>query len=536
MLILRDIKVSLKLASMIFVAILGFLVLLFTASQTLESNLLHEKEQRLSAVVHAIMTQLSYLDQTLPEKEAEKQAKALIRSMRFDESNYVFVLDTSRTILLNPGVPGSEGQQMGHSRNNPKDEHWFRMIDVSRDQDGGVVRYPFKDAAGKINDKLSYVKLYSPWGWVLGSGMLVENIDEQVHSQLLRMGGYTLLIIVVMTILSSIISRSMIIPLENIREAMLKLVKGDLTVKVPIMGKDEIGMVARCINDSINSVHTALNESVSSAKLLAEAANRIATSADSNNQAVSMQRDRLTQIATAMNQMSTTVAEVANHAESMAKDTLEATNEAELGDKDVSFSIDSISVLSKELELATNQVNKLKEGVMEIGDVTTVISSISEQTNLLALNAAIEAARAGEQGRGFAVVADEVRNLASRTNESTEEIQHTINRLQQLAINTSETMQKSQDLAGDSVERAEGSGNDLKQIVEHIQHISDKSAQVATAAEEQSAVAEDINQNISGINDAAMDMSDSTKDLATESENLASMSQQLDMQLTQFKL
>jgi methyl-accepting chemotaxis protein len=535
MLMLRNMRVSVKLATLIFVAIIGFIVLLIIANKTLERNLLNEKEQRLSAIVHSAISQITYLDQTLPQKEAQERAKTVLTSIRFDGNNYLFTLDTSRKVVAHPIKPQLVGKQMGNP-NNPADKRWFDFVETGQKPDGGFVFYALELPNGNIADKVSYIGQYAPWGWVIGSGMLIEEIDEEIYGQLIKMGLSTLGIVIVMVLLGSIISRAIIIPLDKIKNTMQYVVDGDLTVEIPIMGKDEIGLLAQRINESIGSVRTALYESVNSAKQLDEAANRIATSAEDTSQAVSSQRDQLSQIATAMNEMSATVAEVANHAESTAKDTIEASQEAGLGNQDVSSNVDSIKSLSKELEVASDRVNRLKEGVMQIGEVTAVISGISEQTNLLALNAAIEAARAGEQGRGFAVVADEVRSLASRTNQSTEEIQSTINQLQQLAVGTADAMQKSQDLAYTSVQCAEGCGTDLKLIVDHIQHVSDKSAQIATAAEEQSAVAEEMNRNISGINDSALDMSSSATSLARESENLANMSRQLDENLRHFKL
>lgn len=536
MLKLENIKVSYKLTAIIAVAIVGLLSLLFIATSALRSNLVVEREARLNAVIDTLLSQISHLQKTLPEDEAKSQAKILINNTRFDSNNYLFAIDESRYTIAHPIRTDLVGKQMGSPGKDTQGEFWFTMVELGKNGQQGTLRYPWQTNSGTPAEKLSAVHGFAPWHWIIGSGMLINDIEEAINKQILKMGGATLAVVFVMATLGVVISRAIIMPLESIKEVMKKVASGDLTAQVPVMGEDEIGIVACRINDSVSAVRLALTESVTSANLLAEAAIRIASSAEETSQAVTSQRDQLSQLATAMNEMSATVADVAGHAEETARDTLDASKEAGLGDKDVHSSVDSIKALSKELEVATEQVHKLKEGVMQISEVTTVISGISEQTNLLALNAAIEAARAGEQGRGFAVVADEVRNLASRTHHSTDQIQTTINRLQQLAVSTSNAMQKSQDLAYNSVERAENAGSDLSLIVSHIQHVSDKAIQIATAAEEQSAVAEEMNRNVSGINDSALEMSQSANYLAEESETLAALSRQLDERMKSFKL
>ncbi len=350
------------------------------------------------------------------------------------------------------------------------------------------------------------------------------------------MGGATLLVILLMGLLGLAISRSIVNPLAEINKAMARVAAGDLVVSIPVLGRDELGAVASSTNQGLDAIRRALLEASLGARNVADAALRIAASAEQTNQAVNSQRDQLAQLATAMNEMSATIADVAGHAENTARDTQDATSEAGLGNQDVHASVHGIQALATEVDQATSQVNQLKEGVMQISEVTAVIRAISEQTNLLALNAAIEAARAGEQGRGFAVVADEVRQLASRTRHSTEEIQSTITQLQQRAVTAANAMDASRKLAESSVNQSEKAGQDLSLIVNHIQHVSDMATQIATAAEQQSMVAEDMNRNVSGINDSALEMSQAASQLAQESELLAGLSRSLDERLAVFKL
>ncbi|MBL0646728.1 methyl-accepting chemotaxis protein [Aeromonas caviae] len=526
---LGDIAVSRKLMLLLSLALVGFIALLLISASALHRNLMSEREARLQAVLDLAMSRIQALAATLPPE----QAKAMLDSMRFDGDNYLFVLDEDRRVVVHPAKPELVGQQMG---NNPAESHWQHMVDLGKGGHQGRLEYQWVSPSGEAAQKMSLVTGYQPWGWILGSGVLLQDIEATMWSQYEWMGGATLLVILLMGLLGLAISRSIVNPLAEINKAMARVAAGDLVVSIPVLGRDELGAVASSTNQGLDAIRRALLEASQGARNVADAALRIAASAEQTNQAVNSQRDQLAQLATAMNEMSATIADVAGHAENTARDTQDATSEAGLGNQDVHASVHGIQALATEVDQATSQVNQLKEGVMQISEVTAVISAISEQTNLLALNAAIEAARAGEQGRGFAVVADEVRQLASRTRHSTEEIQSTITQLQQRAVTAANAMDASRKLAESSVNQSEKAGQDLSLIVNHIQHVSDMATQIATAAEQQSMVAEDMNRNVSGINDSALEMSQAASQLAQESELLAGLSRSLDERLAVFKL
>ncbi|ULH01702.1 methyl-accepting chemotaxis protein [Aeromonas caviae] len=530
---LGDIAVSRKLMLLLSLALVGFIALLLISASALHRNLMSEREARLQAVLDLAMSRIQALAATLPPEQAKAQAKAMLDSMRFDGDNYLFVLDEDRRVVVHPAKPELVGQQMG---NNPAESHWQHMVDLGKGGHQGRLEYQWVSPSGEAAQKMSLVTGYQPWGWILGSGVLLQDIEATMWSQYEWMGGATLLVILLMGLLGLAISRSIVNPLAEINKAMARVAAGDLVVSIPVLGRDELGAVASSTNQGLDAIRRALLEASQGARNVADAALRIAASAEQTNQAVNSQRDQLAQLATAMNEMSATIADVAGHAENTARDTQDATSEAGLGNQDVHASVHGIQALATEVDQATSQVNLLKEGVMQISEVTAVISAISEQTNLLALNAAIEAARAGEQGRGFAVVADEVRQLASRTRHSTEEIQSTITQLQQRAVTAANAMDASRKLAESSVNQSEKAGQDLSLIVNHIQHVSDMATQIATAAEQQSMVAEDMNRNVSGINDSALEMSQAASQLAQESELLAGLSRSLDERLAVFKL
>ena len=530
---LGDIAVSRKLMLLLSLALVGFIALLLISASALHRNLMSEREARLQAVLDLAMSRIQALAATLPPEQAKAQAKAMLDSMRFDGDNYLFVLDEDRRVVVHPAKPELVGQQMG---NNPAESHWQHMVDLGKGGHQGRLEYQWVSPSGEAAQKMSLVTGYQPWGWILGSGVLLQDIEATMWSQYEWMGGATLLVILLMGLLGLAISRSIVNPLAEINKAMARVAAGDLVVSIPVLGRDELGAVASSTNQGLDAIRRALLEASQGARNVADAALRIAASAEQTNQAVNSQRDQLAQLATAMNEMSATIADVAGHAENTARDTQDAASEAGLGNQDVHASVHGIQALATEVDQATSQVNQLKEGVMQISEVTAVISAISEQTNLLALNAAIEAARAGEQGRGFAVVADEVRQLASRTRHSTEEIQSTITQLQQRAVTAANAMDASRKLAESSVNQSEKAGQDLSLIVNHIQHVSDMATQIATAAEQQSMVAEDMNRNVSGINDSALEMSQAASQLAQESELLAGLSRSLDERLAVFKL
>ena len=323
---------------------------------------------------------------------------------------------------------------------------------------------------------------------------------------------------------------------RGVEQAARKLADGDLGVRVNYTSRDELSRVADAFNQMAQKFHDAINEVRDSVSQLASAAEETSAVTTQTNAGINQQLTETSQVATAMNQMSATVQEVARNAVEAATAAREADDTFGEGKQVVDRVISAIGELAGEVESAANVIQQLEVESRNIGSVLDVIKSIAEQTNLLALNAAIEAARAGEQGRGFAVVADEVRTLAGRTQESTQEIEEMISRLQSGTDNAVKVMASGKEMTQVGVEQAAAAGEALQTINAAVERISSMNTQIASAAEEQSSVTEEINRSIVSINEVAEQSSVGAQQTAEASDDLAKLAEQLKALVERFKV
>ncbi|MDD8057846.1 MULTISPECIES: methyl-accepting chemotaxis protein [Shewanella] len=334
-----------------------------------------------------------------------------------------------------------------------------------------------------------------------------------------------------------VLYRAIINPLRKLDESMRNVASGakDLTVKLDDSGNTEIATVATSFNAFVQQIHDLITDFNDNSQQLGTASVQLTTS--SNETLAGMQRlqSETEQVATAMNQMQATVIEVANNAELAAQAAKDSDTQAVQGDKVVQLTITSIEQLANGVEQAASALHQLEKDTDNIGSILEVIRSISDQTNLLALNAAIEAARAGEHGRGFAVVADEVRTLSKRTQDSTNQIQQMISQLQAGVKDAVSVMDSSRQQALNSTEQAALAGEALSSITHSVATIANMATQIATAAEEQTAVTDEINRNIVNISDEAGLTATNAQQSYQASVQVDELSQQLRRQIGQFK-
>ncbi|MBU2293982.1 MAG: MCP four helix bundle domain-containing protein [Gammaproteobacteria bacterium] len=381
-----------------------------------------------------------------------------------------------------------------------------------------------------------------------GANELLDGLLQQAEQQNQRSnesyvnGRSRQLIIITLGLLVSFITAWLIVTNLRRRVSILQDKLGNaaenlsLNTRIELPGEDELSQIANSFNRFIAKVHSTMEQLAGNSRQLSAMAREVAERARLTQSNCTSQSDRTVQVATAIHELGSTVNEIAGNAENAAHVAREASRHASDGREVVAQAHQQIDTLSGELEQASNVVEALAGQINGISSTLNTIRSISEQTNLLALNAAIEAARAGEQGRGFAVVADEVRTLASRSGASTEEIQQVINRLQAESRAAVDVMSRGRQQSERVVEYAGKASAALEQINGHITQISDQNIQVATATEEQSCVVEEINRNVEEINNLTQETTRIADQLNQSSTSLQDLSTQLDELVGHFKL
>lgn len=327
-------------------------------------------------------------------------------------------------------------------------------------------------------------------------------------------------------------------PLLGLQEALQNISTGDgdLTLRLPVHGNDEIAHISRAFNVFIGNINKIISQVLQTATGLGQSAAELRSQSLQALSRGQNQSEQTLLVVTSMNEMITTITEISRNAAGAADSADAANNETHLGSKILQGSTNTINTLATEMNNMSQVIGSLADRTQSIGSILDVIRNISEQTNLLALNAAIEAARAGEAGRGFAVVADEVRNLATKAAQSTDEIQNMIDQLQQEAKNAVNVMNSGKALTVQGSQEMEEAQRALEKISVQVMAILNMNTQVATAAEEQSSAANEVNINMDTVNKSVQEGLSASKELEVTSQNLEQLANILDQHVGSFKL
>ncbi|MFQ1998938.1 methyl-accepting chemotaxis protein [Aeromonas veronii] len=374
--------------------------------------------------------------------------------------------------------------------------------------------------------------------WLLAMVMYRDVLEAPLSSLLWELVGLTLVLMLVFSALLTATFKYLFADLGRVAHALHDIAhgEGDLTVHINTHSKDEVGQLAQNFNQFVARLHGIVSRLRDVTVELAAQSRAQAAGAQARSQRVRQQQDEIVMVATAVTEMASATQEIAGNAEFAATTATDAVALAVAGQSQVGQSQRSITGLADEVADASQIINELDSHAQKISGILATISGIAEQTNLLALNAAIEAARAGEQGRGFAVVADEVRVLSRRTHDSTDEIQQMIETLQQTTRRAVGGMETSRQLAGTSVEDAESANQSLARINEAIGSISDMATQIAAAAEEQTSVTSEISRNTENIRHVSQELAEQANQEAAQAAELKALTERLEQEIGRFRL
>lgn len=364
----------------------------------------------------------------------------------------------------------------------------------------------------------------------------VQRMEEQYSTAISVLTVIAAISVLMAFAIAWYLTRAITGPINESVDVANRVASGDLTVNIRSDRGDEFGQLLAAFDTMVINLRGLVREIDTGASSIASSSEELSAVTNQTSRGVVEQQSQTDQVATAMNEMVATVNEVAKSAEAAFQAANHASEKSDCGERAVKETLEFVSELNTQSVDVMKQLNSLQGEICNIGTVLDVIKSVADQTNLLALNAAIEAARAGEQGRGFAVVADEVRSLAQRTQSSTIEIEALIGNLVTSAESSVTSMQSGRKLAEQTLERAELAGSIIQEMAGAVEEIRQYNSQIATAAEQQTSVAEDINQNITLIRDVGDQSATSTEQVSASSEELARLAGNLSIQITHFKV
>ncbi|SDU90080.1 methyl-accepting chemotaxis sensory transducer with Cache sensor [Pseudomonas mucidolens] len=522
-----------------------------TEVEETRERLLNDAKSTLKSYVEVAMTTIKPLyDAAAPgDTAARAQVVKLLSNTSYGKDGYFFGYDSETIRLFKGNSPDGLGKSFKDNRDPNGVYVNVGLVKVAKDGTHYLQYSSTLPGQTELVPKLGYTEYLPKWDMVIGTSVNLDGIEalvaevqakvnDRMEGVLLSIVGIALVLLVVIAAVGMLLANTILRPLHLMKTNLDDIAagEGDLTRRLAITSQDELGELAGSFNRFVDKIHGLVRQITEMTSQLTGLVGQVSEQAQRSEQAMERQRHETDQVATAINEMSSAAHEVARSAQGAAVAAQQTDVEGQTAKRVVDGSIAQIHALVNDIRSSGVSLDSLQQDVSSIVSVLGVIRSIAEQTNLLALNAAIEAARAGEAGRGFAVVADEVRALASRTQQSTQEIQGMIDRLQKGTEAAVESMHRSSDAGDGTSAKANEAGASLDTMAQLIGTINSMNAQIASAAEEQTAVAEEINRSVHQIAVAVDSMADETQQGAQTSRSLADLGQRLGQLVGQFKI
>jgi|AntRauTorcE11897_2_1112592.scaffolds.fasta_scaffold01350_4 methyl-accepting chemotaxis protein len=558
-------SLGLRLKIIPLISLIGFVLMAGVALQALNSTLIQEKESQVIGVVDLALGivdryQTLEAEGQLSRSQAQQEALATLRNLRYDTTEYIWVNDLGDPIpkmVMHPTVPALDGQLL----NGDRFEHATLMRNKSGDQQqtldqanlftafvetvkrygSGFVEYqwPKPLSGGGVSEerytKLSYVTADQQWGWLIGTGIYIDDVSAQFWQLALSIGVLALIGVLMVLFFAHIMQRSVVNPL-TINAGRLAEADKDLSLRLQASEKNELGQLFSAFNRNSAALSSVLREVAVTSQDLAASTSQVLNASQQSARMALQQKNETDQVASATTEMAASSSEVSEHAGATLAAAEQTQQQTDKGQQVVEQTIDSIGKLAVRMHGLLEVIERLDTGSQNIGQVINTITEIAEQTNLLALNAAIEAARAGEQGRGFAVVADEVRQLATRTQDATGKIDRIIAEVQSAASDVSEAITHGSEEAESCASQAQAAGEALDAISQSVRQVTERGMQIEQAAREQSSVAEDISASMTRINQLADQSAQAVEETEQVNQSLAGRAEKLKELVSGFKL
>jgi len=527
---MKSIKLKL-LISILAMALLSIIGISLSSYSFVKGKLYDEKRSKLKELVASNLGTLKYYHKlekqgVLSQKQAQAKAKELIKNSTYGDKgqDYFWITDLNNRMVMHPFKPQLDGQDVSSVKDSSGLKIFVEMTDIVREQDGGFLEYKWQyyDNKDQLEPKLSYITGFKPWGWILGTGIYIDDIKATMEELTKIIILIAVVIFIFVTIIVYYLANYFARPIIELTSKVNKFAQGDLSVEIIVDREDEIGQLGTHLEMMRNNLNKVINNIFEIIESLSAYSQQLAASSQEGNATIEATNSLI-------ESMSANIQQIAASSEEVSSFSQNAATQTEQGFSNIEETIGSNKEINHVVDKTLEMIENLEANSKEIGKVIEFITNIAEQTNLLALNAAIEAARAGEHGRGFAVVADEIRELAQETNHATENIGSLIKEVQSLSTGGLTAINHVKDKTKEGEIIAEKAGQSFESIREY-------SLETSTQIEQTTISAQSLAESSEQLMSSSQDIVNMSSEVANSAQELTKMAQDLQEVINIFKI